>query len=111
MAEEKSKRPTRKISLVWQSNDVKCVRPDLDSRQCGEVLEEVLAWHDCTLGVTWETLEFMAHKDFPLDDATGKLVDGFIEENGHDGVAGDLIGETFTTIDRLWKKFVREHRD
>ena len=72
----------------------------------------MLAWHDCTIGVTWDTLESMAEDYFPLDDTTGKLVQEFLSGNGiNSGVAADLIGERFTAIDRKRKRFVREHRD
>ncbi len=107
MANEKGSRPTRKISLVYTNADVKMVRPNLTAAQCGEVLDYVLDHFNYTVGVTWERLAVVAESLFPLEEPTQTFVEDFVIENGHDGVAADLLGYDLRQIDGEWKKFVR----
>lgn len=53
------------ISITWHIDDVKEVRPDLNKKQCREVLQEVKKSHDATFGVTWDTLKIVADDLFP----------------------------------------------
>jgi hypothetical protein len=54
----------RKIALGWSIADVKQVRPDLTEAQACEVLAQVERKHDASLGVTWDTLEWIADSIF-----------------------------------------------
>lgn len=53
------------IALEWWIGDVQEVRPDLDDEQARAVLARVLSNHDATIGVTWDTLEIVAHELYP----------------------------------------------
>jgi len=50
----------KQIALIWSIEDVQEVRPDLTDEQAWEVLQQVKNDHDATLGVTWDTLEWVA---------------------------------------------------
>lgn len=52
------------IALVWSTEDVQEIRPDLTEEQAWEVLHQVERKHDATLGVSWLTLEFTAEDLF-----------------------------------------------
>lgn len=54
----------REIALIWCIEDVQVVRPDLSEDQAWEVLQVVQRRHDATLGVTWDTLEWVAQDLF-----------------------------------------------
>lgn len=55
------------IALLWAVDDVLEVRPDLTNEQAMEVLKKVERRHDCTIGVTWDTLEWTADDLFPKE--------------------------------------------
>jgi hypothetical protein len=57
------------IALVWTTDDVLSVRPELSRDQAREVLRAVEHDHDATVGVTWTTLEVTADMMFPQGDA------------------------------------------
>ncbi|MCP4050383.1 MAG: hypothetical protein GY730_06735 [bacterium] len=55
--------PTRVISVRWQTDDVKIQAKEsydteLSDEQCGEILDFIKHYHDCTIGITWETINF-----------------------------------------------------
>jgi hypothetical protein len=53
------------IAIVWYTDDVKSVRPDLDDTQCLEVLHACDRYHDATMGINWDIIEFHADMLFP----------------------------------------------
>jgi hypothetical protein len=61
----------KQIALIWSIEDVQKVRPDLTDKQAWEVLQQVKSQHDATLGVTWETLEWVAQDLFGDTPETG----------------------------------------
>jgi hypothetical protein len=65
----------KQIALIWSIDDVQDVRPDLTDDQAWEVLRQVKSDHDATIGVTFETLEWVAQDLFgdapETDDAGG----------------------------------------
>jgi hypothetical protein len=61
----------KQIALIWSIEDVQEVRPDLTDKQAWEVLQQVKSHHDATLGVTWETLEWVAQDLFGDAPETG----------------------------------------
>ncbi|MBI1347221.1 hypothetical protein GC163_13145 [bacterium] len=50
----------RQIAIVWSTDDVRQVRPDLTDDQCWEVLQEAERQHDALLGLSWDTLACVA---------------------------------------------------
>jgi hypothetical protein len=50
----------RQIALIWSTDDVQELRPDLSDDQCWEVLQDVDRHKDAELGITWLTLELAA---------------------------------------------------
>jgi len=54
----------RQIAVIWSVEDVQEVRPDLSEDQGWDVLQVVQRRHDATLGVTWDTLEWVARDLF-----------------------------------------------
>jgi hypothetical protein len=57
--------PNRQIAIIWDIDDVKMVRPDLNDEQALEVLERVKSKHDAEMGVSWATLECWADMLYP----------------------------------------------
>jgi hypothetical protein len=56
------------IAIVWMTDDVLSIRPDLTEDQAMEVLVRVDRKHDASIGVSWETLEIYADDMFPAPD-------------------------------------------
>ena len=54
-----------KIAVVWCTEDVRGLRPDLSAEQAWEVLLQVENIHDAELGISWTTLEIVADDLFP----------------------------------------------
>jgi hypothetical protein len=54
----------KKITLVWSTEDVRQVRPDLDTNQAWQVLQDCERIHELA-GVTWDLLKFVAEDMFP----------------------------------------------
>lgn len=70
------------ISLVWHVLDVREIRPDLTDEECMHVLEMVKGKHDCSVGVSWQTLEIWAEELYPsedYDDASDIKLEGDIK--------------------------------
>ena len=55
------------IELSWHLDDVLYVRPGLTPQQAREVLQVIKYNHDASMGVTWETLEYVADELYPLN--------------------------------------------
>lgn len=58
----------RMIAVSWGIEDVQEIRPDLDDDQAWEVLQAIEDRHDCNSGITWDTLEYMADRLYPISD-------------------------------------------
>ena len=61
-----------KIQIVWTTEDVLQVRPDLNKRQAREVLAKVKENHDAHIGVCWEVIAVTANLLFPKADRKEK---------------------------------------
>lgn len=96
------------ISLVWNVTDVKIVRPDLSKGQCSTVLQAVEANHDTTLGVSWDTLEFQAECFYPLTRTKQAKLNKWKADDERDWESH--IGDSFRTLDRIWKKSQQKNR-
>lgn len=53
------------ISIVWHTDDVQIVRPDLNEEQAYEVLLHAKVTHDANYGICWDTLRSSAHYLYP----------------------------------------------
>ena len=58
----------RSISIVWSTEDVQEVRPDLDEEQAYQVLLLADRKHDASVGINWEVLEIWADYLYPEPD-------------------------------------------
>lgn len=56
------------IEIVWSTEDVQEVRPDLDENQAYEVLIMANKEHDANVGINWEVLESWADYLYPEPD-------------------------------------------
>jgi len=52
------------ISIVWSTEDVLCVRPDLNKEEARKVLYELDHNHDATIGINWEVIDIIAEGMF-----------------------------------------------
>ncbi len=52
------------IAILWHTDDVNEMRPDLTAKQCMEVLEFYEKKHDASMGMNWETVESVARDLF-----------------------------------------------
>jgi len=55
----------RTIEIVWSTEDVQEVRPDLDDDQAYNVLLLAERKHDANIGISWQTLEIWADYLYP----------------------------------------------
>lgn len=55
----------RQVAIIWGTDDVREVRPDLSDEQAWRVLERVRRTHDATLGISWDVLDAVAEHLFP----------------------------------------------
>lgn len=55
---------TRRIAHIWAVEDALDGHPELTPGQAWEVLEYVDHYKDCTLGITWVTLDLAAERLF-----------------------------------------------
>ncbi len=62
----------QQIAIVWSTDDVLAVRPDLTPAQAWDVLLASQRNHDANFGVTWESLEAAAEALFGSAVPTGK---------------------------------------
>lgn len=53
------------IALIWSTEDVLIVRPDLSEEQAWQVLQKVDRDHDSVSQINWETIEWYADAMFP----------------------------------------------
>jgi hypothetical protein len=54
------------IAILWSTEDVQSVRPDLDEEQAWEVLQACKRHHDACVGINWDVLECVAASLVPL---------------------------------------------
>jgi len=52
--------PSNSIAIIWCLDDVKRIRDDLNDEQCLDVLRYADRKHDASMGITYDTLEFVA---------------------------------------------------
>ena len=57
------------IVIVWGTEDVRSVRPDLTDEQAWAVLKAVERGHDANIGICWDVLQASADSLFPLRSA------------------------------------------
>jgi hypothetical protein len=55
----------RKIAVIWCTDDVMELRPDLSEDQAWEVLQLAMDKHDASYGIDWTTLEIFAEVLYP----------------------------------------------
>jgi hypothetical protein len=60
----------RQVAVIWCTDDVLEIRPDLNDDQAWEVLQRCYDKHDCDLGLTWAGIEAVADDMFPQSDET-----------------------------------------
>jgi len=53
------------IAILWHTDDVNEMRPDLTSLQCMQVLELCKSNHDACIGLNWEVIASVANDLFP----------------------------------------------
>jgi len=53
------------VAIIWEIEDVKNIRPDLNDDECLEVLNFADRKHDAELGISWDTLEYHADYLYP----------------------------------------------
>lgn len=56
------------ILIIWSTEDVLTIRPDLTHVEAFRVLRKVKAQHDANIGVTWKVLNFWADTLYPLNN-------------------------------------------
>lgn len=61
-------RQRKQIAIIWGIEDIQEVRPDLNDDQSWEVLQACESQHDCTIGLSWETIEITADDLFPAPE-------------------------------------------
>ena len=62
----------RQVAVIWSTDDVQDVRPDLSEDQAWQVLRQCRRAHDCEVGFTWLLIETMADDLFPKQPSTTK---------------------------------------
>ncbi len=60
------------VALNWSVEDVLQVRPDLTEEQALKVLKRVESRHDAKIGITWDTLDWVARDLFGSAPDTGE---------------------------------------
>jgi len=53
------------IAIIWSIEDVQSIRQDLTDEQAMEVLQLVEKRHDASIGISWDTIEYMAEELYP----------------------------------------------
>lgn len=56
------------IVVLWHTDDIKSIRPDLNDDQCMAVLRQADRHHDAELGINWGVLEMWADELFPVEE-------------------------------------------
>lgn len=57
------------ISIIWSTEDVLGVRPDLTEEQADAVLDALEGNHDASVGINWDAIEAAADDMFPQEVA------------------------------------------
>jgi hypothetical protein len=58
----------RQIAVIWSTEDVRQVRPDLTDDQAWEVLKRCDERKECEISITWTFIELIADEMFPPQD-------------------------------------------
>ena len=61
-----------KIAVIWGTDDVMELRPDLSEDQAWEVLQLAMDKHDASYGIDWTTLEIFAEVLYPEPSSSEK---------------------------------------
>lgn len=56
---------SRSISIIWSTDDVLNVRPDLTADQASDVLENLYFNHDANIGINWDVISIVAEGMYP----------------------------------------------
>lgn len=55
----------RQITVIWCTEDVQSIRPDLTADQAWEVLQSCKKFHGCEVGLNWLVLAAVANDMYP----------------------------------------------
>lgn len=58
----------RQIAMIWGTEDVQTLRPDLTENQAWEVLQHCQRRADCDIGINWLVVDLTADELFPPPD-------------------------------------------
>ena len=62
----------KEYTITWHIDDVLSIRPDLTKEQASDVLYKVCAKHDASIGVSWDTISFVADWHYPKEETNVK---------------------------------------
>ena len=62
----------RQVAVIWSTDDVQDIRPDLTDDQAWRVLQNCRRVHDCEVGFSWLLIETVADDLFPEQPSTRK---------------------------------------
>jgi len=62
----------RQVAVIWCTEDVQEVRPDLTDDEAWQVLQRCHKIHDCEVGLSWLLIETVADDIFPQKPSTRK---------------------------------------
>lgn len=57
--------PNTQIAIIWDIEDVKEVRSDMNDVQAMEVLRRLKDKHDASIGINWDVIECVAEILYP----------------------------------------------
>lgn len=104
------------IAMIWLPYDVMQIRPDLNRDEAIEVLAAADHHADCSLGITWDTLQAIADEMYPTRYSTAQeeqirnaAIDIYAAGDGANTVPGRDAAEAWvadSTIEGLlnWDK-------
>jgi hypothetical protein len=53
---------TKKITIIWTDEDIKSISKNMNiiltKNQIGDILDNIYRYHDASLGITWDTIEY-----------------------------------------------------
>jgi hypothetical protein len=64
----------REIAIIWNVEDIRCLRPDLTDDQAWQLLQYAESTHDAGIGINWHTLESDAETLFGPEPEEGGAV-------------------------------------
>lgn len=60
--------PSNSIAIIWCIDDVKSIREDLNDEQCLDVLNYADRKHDASMGITYDTLQYISDYLYPQEE-------------------------------------------